>query len=150
MLKEKIKEDLKKAMREHNDIAKNTLKGALAAFTNELISLKRTPRNILSDEEELAVLKKMEKQRKDAILKFTEGNREDLVKLEEAEIEILKKYLPSMMTIEEITKIGILKKKELGITDISKMGILIGAILKETSGKADGLMVKEVVLSLLD
>lgn len=150
MLKETIKEDLKTAMREHNDVAKNTLKGALSAFTNELVALGKTPRDEISDEESMKVLKRMEKQRKDAITKFTEGDRADLAENEIAELKILEKYLPTMMSAENILKIAEAKKAELGIDDISKMGILVGAIMKETAGQADGTDVKNAVTSLFN
>jgi len=150
MLKDKIKEDLKIAMKEHNDIAKNTLKGALSAFTNELVAMGKTPRDKLSEDEEIKVLKRMEKQRKDSIEKFTAGGRADLAENETAELKVLKKYLPKMMPKEEILKIAEAKKAELGINDSAKMGMLVGAVMKETAGQADGADVKEVVTSLFN
>ncbi len=150
MLKDTIKEDLKTAMREHNDIAKNTLKGALSAFTNELVAMGKTPRDELSADEELKVLKRMEKQRKDSISKFTEGGREDLAENEISELKVLEKYLPKMMSNEDILKIATAKKDELEITDISKMGILVGAVMRETAGQADGTDVKNAVTSLFN
>ena len=150
MLKDTIKEDLKTAMREHNDIAKNTLKGALSAFTNELVAMGKTPRDELSADEELKVLKRMEKQRKDSISKFTEGGREDLAGNEISELKVLEKYLPKMMSNEDILKIATAKKDELEITDISKMGILVGAVMRETAGQADGTDVKNAVTSLFN
>lgn len=148
MLKDTLKEDLKTAMREHNDTAKNTLKGALSAFTNELVAMGKTPRDELTAEEELKVLKRMEKQRKDSIAKFTEGGRGDLAETEITELKVLEKYLPQMMSSEDILKIAEAKKIELGIDDISKMGILVGAVMKETAGQADGSEVKNIVTSL--
>jgi uncharacterized protein YqeY len=149
-LKEKIKEDLKDAMRAHNETAKNTLKGLLSAFTNELIANGKTPRDELSEDEILKVLKRMEKQRKDAISKFNEGGREDLVESEMAELKVLEKYLPKKMEMEKILEIAKNKKEELNFTDKSKIGILVGAVMKECAGKADGLDVKNAVESLFE
>jgi len=147
-IKEKIKEDLKEAMRNHDEIAKNTLKGALASFVNELVSLGRKPTDNLTEEETIKVLKRMEKQRKDAIEKYKIGNRDDLVQNEEKELSILKKYLPEMMGEDKIKEIAIKKQQELKIEDPTKKGILIGAVMKEVSGQADGSVVKKVVESL--
>jgi uncharacterized protein YqeY len=149
-LKEKIKEDLKDAMRAHNETAKNTLKGLLSAFTNELVANGKTPRDELSEDEILKVLKRMEKQRKDAISKFNEGGREDLVESEMAELKVLEKYLPKKMEMEKILEIAKNKKEELNFTDKSKTGILVGAVMKECAGKADGLDVKNAVESLFE
>jgi uncharacterized protein YqeY len=149
-MKDQIKEDLKEAMREHNETAKNTLKGALSAFTNELVAMGKTPRDELSKEESLKVIKRMEKQRKDSIEKFNLGGRSDLAESEIAELKVLEKYLPKMMSNESILEIAKSKKSELGIDDISKMGILVGAVMKETAGQADGSEVKKAVESLFD
>lgn len=149
-LKEIIKEDLKDAMRAHDDTAKNTLKGLLSAFTNELVANGKTPRDELSKDEILKVLKRSEKSRKDAILKFNEGGREDLVKSEEAELKVLEKYLPKKMEMEKILEIAKNKKEEMKVDDKSKMGILVGAVMKECSGQADGLDVKNAVESLFE
>ncbi len=150
MIKEEIKNDLKIAMKAHNDIAKNTLKGLLSAFTNEVISQGGKPQDEVTDEIAVKVIKRMVKQRKDAISQFKEGGRDDLVENESKELEILEKYLPEQMSEEEILKITTKKKEELGIEDKSKMGILIGAVMKETAGNADGGVVKNIVTSLFD
>jgi len=149
-LKTQIKEDLKTAMREHNEIAKNTLKGILAAFTNELVAMGKMPQDELSETEMLKVLKRLEKQRKDSIEKFIEGGREDLAENEKGELEIIQKYLPEKMSKEKIKEIAENKKAELGIEDKSKMGILVGAVMKEANGSADGKDVKEVVEELFN
>ena len=90
----------------------------------------------------------MVKQRKDSIEQFKKGGREDLVREEEAQLKILETYLPEMMSREEIEKITKAKKEELGIVDKSKQGQLMSALMKELKGKADGIIVKEVVDSL--
>jgi uncharacterized protein YqeY len=99
----------------------------------------------LTDEEALAVIKRLVKQRKDSIDQFKKGNREDLVKVEEAELKILEVYLPQMMSQAEISKIAEKKKTELGISDKSKAGLLMSALMKELKGRADGGDVKVVV-----
>jgi len=147
-LKEKIREDLKVAMKEKNDIAKNTLKGVLAEFINFLVANGKTPQDEISEDEIIQVLKKLEKQRKDSIEKFKDGGRDDLAENEKKELEIIEKYLPEKMPLEKIQEIAQKKKEELNVEDKSKMGILIGAVMKEVAGQADGNDVKKVVEGL--
>lgn len=145
---EKIQNQIPEAMRAKDQVRLTTLRGVLATFTNESVALKRKPQDKLSDNEAVAVIRRLVKQRKDSIEQFKNGNREDLVKNEEAELKILEGFLPAQMSENQIEKITRLKIEELG-ADKSKMGILIGAILKETQGQADGALVKKIVDSLL-
>ena len=151
MLEEKIKSELKEAMKNKDSVQLIVLRGLLAGFTNELISQKKKPQDEVSDELAMIVIKKAVKQRKDSIGQFEKGGRQDLVDVEKAELEILEKYLPEMMGTEEIKKIAEIKKNELNIEDKSKIGILIGAVLKEiktVGANANGNEVKIVVEKL--
>jgi len=85
----------------------------------------------------------------DSIEQFLKGGREDLAETEKEELPTLEAYLPQMMSIEEIRPIAEAKKAELGVEDKSKMGVLMGAVMKETKGQADGGDVKTVVEELL-
>jgi uncharacterized protein YqeY len=102
----------------------------------------------MTDEEVIAVIKKMVKQGKDSIEQFSKGGRNDLVENEQNELNVLERYLPQMMSEEKIKELAIAKKDELGVVDKSKAGILVGAVLKETKGSADGQIVKKIVDSL--
>ena len=151
MLKEKINGELKEAMKERNTLKMTVLRSLLSNFTNELISQKKKPQEEISDSDALNVVKKAVKQRKDSIDQFKKGGRQDLVDVEKSELEILEKYLPETMSVEEIEKIAKTKKIELNIEDKSKIGILIGAVLKEIKtigSSADGNEVKIVVEKL--
>lgn len=152
MLEKKIKDELKGAMKDRDTLKMTTLRSVLAGFTNELIAQKMKPQDEVTDELAMTVIKKAVKQRKDSIEQYEKGGREDLVKIEKSELEILERYLPAMMSPEEIKKIAETKKVELGIEDKSKIGVLIGAVLKEikTVGAiADGNEVKKVVEEIL-
>jgi uncharacterized protein YqeY len=124
------------------------MRGLSSAFTNELVATKRTPQEALPDEDALAVITRLAKQRKESIAQFKAGGREDLAENEEKELAILQEFLPVMMSVEEIQKIAEAKKIEMGITDPSKKGMLVGALMKDLKGKADGGEVKSVVDSL--
>ena len=148
MLHEQIKNNIKGAMMAHDSVKLETYRGMLSAFTNELVSKNRKPSEMLSDEDALIVITRLSKQRKDSIEQFKKGNREDLVKEEQAQLTILETYLPKLMEKTEVEKIARAKKDELNITDATKKGMLMSALMKDLKGKADGMVVKEVVDSL--
>ncbi len=148
MLHEQIKNKIKEAMLAKNLVLLETLRSMVAGFTNELVAKGRKPNEMLSDDEALVVITKLSKQRKDSIEQFKKGNREDLVKEEEAQLAILETYLPKMMSKEEVEKIAKAKAEELGINDATKKGMLMSALMKDLKGKADGSTVKEAVDSL--
>lgn len=147
-LHQTIKDQIKEAMLAKDSVRLNTLRGVLSAFTNELVAKKRKPQEELTDEESIDVIRRGVKQRKDSIEQFRKGGREDLAQSEEAELKILETYLPQMMPKDTILSIAQKRKEEMGITDKSKLGMLMGAIMKELKGQADGQDVKEVVESL--
>jgi len=148
MLHEQIKNKIKEAMMTKDQIALDTYRGMLSAFTNELVAKNKKPNEILPDEEAITVITRLAKQRKDSIEQFKKGNREDLVKEESAQLAILETYLPKMMKKSEVEKIVKEKKEEFGISDVKEKGKLMSVIMKDLKGKADGMVVKEVVDSL--
>jgi len=148
MLHEEIKNGIKEAMMAKDAVKLKAFRAMSAAFTNELIAKGKKPNETLEDAEAAAVVGRLAKQRKDSIEQFKKGGRQDLVEEEEAELKILETYLPKMMDKSEVEKIAKTKKQELGITDPSKKGMLMSAIMKDLKGKADGMTVKEVVDSL--
>lgn len=148
MIRDQIKEEVKEAMRAKNQDKLTVLRGLLSAFTNELVANGKTPQDEISDDEALAVIKRASKQRKDAIDQFTKGGRPELAEDEQKELGIIEAYLPQMMSQDEIRPTAEKKKEEMGVTDKSGMGQLMGAIMAELKGQADGGDVKEVVESL--
>jgi hypothetical protein len=148
-LQQKIRADMIAALKDRNEVRLTTLRSLLSAFTNELVAHKQKPDSQLPDEDVLAVIKRAVKQRQDSIEQFTNGGRDDLAKREETELAILKEYLPEQAGEEEITKVAREKIAEMGGPDSAKAGILVGAVMKEFKGNADGAVVKRVVESLL-
>ena len=145
MLHEQIKNSIKEAMLAKDALNLKALRAMVAAFTNELVAKNKKPNEFLSDEEVLTVITRLAKQRKDSIEQFKKGNREDLVKEEQDELNILETYLPKMMERDEVAKIAQAKKTELNITDVKEKGKLMSSLMKDLKGKADGALVKEVV-----
>jgi len=144
-----IKSQIKEAMLAKETLRLSVVRGLVSAFTNELVAKSRKPQEELSDEEVLAVIKRSVKQRKDSIEQFTAGGRKDLAESEAAELQILEKYLPKALGRDEIRKVAEAKMAALGIKDKSKIGQLVGAVMKELKGGADGADVKAVVEELL-
>ncbi len=148
MLVDAIHSEMIVAMKAREGTKLRTLRGIISAFTNELVAQKRKPSEELEDEAVLTVIKRAVKQRLDSIEQFEKGGRSDLVEIEKAELEVLSAYLPETMNKDDIKKVAEAKKQELGIDDKSKIGMLIGAVIKELKGKADGGDVKDVVDNL--
>jgi len=149
-IQDTIKANLKDEMRAKNETALLTLRGLLTAFTNELVATKKKPDEALPDEDALNVIRRAVKQRKDAIEQFEKGGRTDLADNEKKELVILETYLPKMMSEAEVRTAVEKKIVEMGGTaDKSKLGQIVGMLMKELKGKADGAMVKKVVGGLL-
>ena len=148
MLTKKIRDDMKEAMKAKDELRRDTLRGAISAFTNELVAKGMKPTDEVSDDMATTVLKRLGKQRKDSVEQFTKGGRMELAEKEAAELKIIEAYLPQTASRDEIEKVARAKKEELGVTDASGAGKLTGAVMKELGGNADGGMVKEVIAAL--
>lgn len=145
-----IKDELKEALKAKEEVRLRTVRSMLTAFTNELVASGKTPQDELGDDAALSVVKRLAKQRKESIEQYENAGRDDLAKKEKEELEVLESYLPQMMSPEEIRPVVEAKQKELGIEDASKAGMLVGAVMKELTGRADGADVKTVVDELLN
>ena len=147
MLVDQIKSDMKEAMKAKDDLRVQTLRGAIAGFTNELVSKSMKPTDPVDDAMATVVLKRLAKQRKDSAEQFAKGGRPELAEKETKELAIIEGYLPSMASREDVEKVARAKKEALNI-DAAGKGKLMGMVMKELGGNADGGIVKEVVDSL--
>ncbi len=143
-----LRTTLKEAMKAKDEVKLRTVRGIITACTNELVATARTPQDELKDEEVLAVIKRLAKQRKESIVQYEAANRPELAEPEKAELVVLESYLPTLMSQEQIRPVAEAVKAELGVTDKAKLGILVGAVMKKLQGQADGGDVKAVVESL--
>jgi uncharacterized protein YqeY len=148
MLHQEIKDSIKEAMLAKDAVRLEVLRGMSTAFTNDLVAKGKKPQEMLTDEEVLAVITRMSKQRKDSIEQYTKGGRQDLAEEERAQLAIIETYLPKLMEKSEVETIAKAKQAELGITDPTKKGMLMSALMKDLKGKADGTVVKEAVDAL--
>ena len=140
-----LKEQLKEALKAKDTVRLGVVRNILTATTNELVANGKTPQDMANDETVLTVIKRLAKQRKDSIEQYEAAGRDELAQVEKDELVILEEYLPQLMSQEELEPIVSAKIAELGVTDKSKMGVLIGALMKDLQGKADGTDVKAVV-----
>jgi uncharacterized protein len=139
---------LKEAMKAKDEVTLRTVRSIITACTNELVATSRTPQDELKDEEVIAVIKRLAKQRKESIVQYEAANRPELAEPEKAELNVLESYLPTLMSQDAIRPVAEAVKAELGVTDKAKLGILVGAVMKKLQGQADGADVKAVVESL--
>ncbi|MFW6210355.1 MAG: GatB/YqeY domain-containing protein [Patescibacteria group bacterium] len=144
-----IKDELKTALKAKDAVRLRTIRSILTACTNELVAKGQTPQEELTDEAVLAVIKRLAKQRKESITQYEAANRPELAAPEAEELAILEQYLPQQLSQAELRPIVVAKRAELSISDQSQTGRLIGAVLQEVKGQADGADVKAVVEAVL-
>ncbi|MEK9177258.1 MAG: GatB/YqeY domain-containing protein [Patescibacteria group bacterium] len=145
MLQTQIRADITVAMKAKDQLRLDTLRMLAAGFVNELVATKHKPDEELPDEDALTVVRREVKKRKEAAEAFKGGGRAELAEKEEAERIILESYLPAQMSDEEVKKVVEAKKAALGVTDKKDVGRLMGAVMLELKGKADGTAVKKAV-----
>lgn len=146
MLKEKLMTDFKEAMKNKDEVRKNTINLARAAIKQYEVD----NREELDDEGIVAILSKQVKMRKDALSDFEKAGRTDLADDYKKEIEVLQGYLPEQMDQSEIADVVKAVAADLGIEGgMQNMGKLMGAVMGKVKGKADGNDVRAVVQEFL-
>lgn len=145
-LKEKIHKDMLSAVKAKESEKVDILKMALASIKNAEIEKGKE----LSLENEEEVLRKEEKKLKDAIEEYEVAGRKDLVEKEKKQLEVLEQYLPKLMQEGEVREVVEKKIAEIGAQGPSDMGKIMGAVMQELKGKADGTLVNNVVKEVLN
>lgn len=144
-LKDQIMADLKQAMKDKNQDKLRVLRSLKAKLLEKEISERKDGEASLSDEQTIEVLMKAAKQRKESIDQFQSGGRADLVENEEQELAIIESYLPKMLSEDEVRDIARQKIEELGAETMADMGKVMGIMMQELKGKAEGATVSKVV-----
>ena len=144
-LKQKLNDDLRQALRGGDKRRSLVIRLVMSAVHNSEIAKRAS----LEDTDILGVIAKEAKQRKESIEAFKQGNRQDLVAQEEAELAILEEYLPEQMSRDEI--IAAVRKAidEIGAQSPRDMGKVMGKLIPQLKGKAEGKVINEVVNDLL-
>jgi uncharacterized protein YqeY len=146
-LETKIMEQLKQAMKDKNEIALRTLRAIKAAILVEKTAA--GAKETLDEADEMKLLQKLSKQRKDSLDIFRGQNREDLAIKEEEEITIIEQFLPKQMSSEEINQTVKQIIESVGAKGPGDMGKVMGVASKQLAGKADGKAIAEAVKQLL-
>ena len=146
MIKEKLLDDLKEAMKDKNLVKKNTVQMVRAA----ILQVEKDKQIQLTEEQVIEIIAKEAKKRKDAAIEFERSGREDLINQNREEIEILSEYLPKQLSVEEIE--GIVKNiiSETGATGMKDMGPVMKKAKEQIGAAADGKTVSDVVKKLLN
>ncbi|MFH1867362.1 MAG: GatB/YqeY domain-containing protein [Candidatus Omnitrophota bacterium] len=145
MLKQKIEDDLRAALKAKDDIRVSTLRLLKAALLNAEIAKKQE----IGDEEIILLIKKQLKQRRDSIEGFKKGGRQDLVDKETKEFEILKAYLPDELDPDEMLAIVKEAISESGASSPNDMGKAMKQAMAKIKGRADGNAVSAMVKNIL-
>lgn len=147
---DRVKDDLTQAMKEQDDVRRRALRSLRAALANKEIEQREEgTETTLSPQEELAVVQKQVKQRRDSIEQYEEAGREDLVQKEQEELDVLEDYLPERLSDEELAERIDAIIEEVGATSMADMGPVMGRAMDELRGRADGNRVREFVQDAL-
>ena len=163
-LKERLSADLRDAMRGGDERRKTTLRMVLAAIRNAEIApsqglpeepehdqpeVKAIPRQDLDDEAVMDLLRRQVKQRRDSIEQFRKGNRQDLIDKEEAELAVLRAYLPQQLSRDDVMAAARQVMEETGARGPADKGKVMPVLMRRLADRAEGRVVNEVVTELL-
>ena len=145
MLKEKLMQDLKDAMKEKYTVKKDTVQMVRAA----ILQIEKDKGIEVNDEKIVEIIAKEVKGKKDALVDFEKGGRQDLIDQTNAEIEILSKYLPKQLSKDEIKEIVQKIVNDFGATSMKDMGPVMKEAKNKIGAGADGRAINEVVKEIL-
>jgi len=143
-----LKEAIKTAMKARETVKLNVLRGISTMVTNDLVAKGRGPDGEITADEMLAIIVRASKQRKDSIEQFEKGGRPELAVAEKEELAIIQTLLPAQMSQDEIEAAAKAKAAGLGVVDKTGANKLMGVLMKDLKGRADGNDVKAVVDNL--
>jgi uncharacterized protein YqeY len=149
-LLDRIDTDLKQAMRDKDKVRLRTLRSVRAALQNKAIEQRQGGADVvLSEQDQLAVLRKQANQRKDSIKQYENAGREDLAEKERAELAVIEEYLPAALSDEELEETLQVIIDDVGAESMADMGSVMGWAMSELRGRADGSRVQQTVRDLL-
>jgi len=134
---------MKEAMKSKDSVALESLRAIKSAIL--LAQTESGASANLTEEQELKLLQKLVKQRKDSAAIFIEQNREDLAQPELAQAAVIEQFLPEPLTEEEIEKVVLATINQLGAEGMKDMGKVMGVVSKELAGQADGKTISTIV-----
>ena len=146
-LQEKIMDKMKEAMKTKDKVALESLRAIKSELL--LIQTKSAASEALTEEDEIKLLQKLVKQRKDSAAIYTEQGRNDLAEPELAQVEVISQFLPVQMSDEDVKNAVAEIIKKVGATSMKDMGNVMVEASKQLAGKADGKAISKAVKQLL-
>lgn len=140
-----LRKDMFEASKAKDICRADILKMAMASIKNQEVEIQRN----LDDDEVIAVLRKESKKIADSIEQFKRMGRDDLLEKEQYQFEVLESYLPQLMSRDDIEAVVEKKVADLGVSSVTEMGKVMGVVMNELKGKADGGLVKDIVQKVL-
>lgn len=145
-LENKINEAIKSAMREKNKVALDSLRAVKSQILLAKTEIKGAE---ITEDQEMAILQRMIKQRKDSYEQFTSQNRDDLAEVEEAQMKVIEQFLPEQLSSEELEKAITSIISETGAESIKDLGKVMGIASKQLALKSDGKSISEMAKKIL-
>lgn len=142
----KLNDDMKTAMKNRDKESLQVIRMLKASLQNEKINLGRD----LSDEEELTIISREMKQRRDSLAEFEEVGRQDLAEKTKGEIVVVERYLPTQLNEEDLREIVSNAIEQTGASSSKDFGKVMGVVMPQVKGKADGKQVNAIVKELLN
>lgn len=144
-LKQKLTDDLRQAMKTGDKVKRSAIRMVLASIQNAEIARQAA----LEEGDILGIIAKEVRQRKESIEAFKQGDRQELVAQEEAELAVLTEYLPQQMTREEVTDAARKVIEEVGAQGPADKGKVMPKLIAQLKGRADGREINAIVTELL-
>lgn len=148
-LKERIDQDIKSAMKSKDKIRLETVRSIKKLILEKEVSVRPLGQDTLTEEQELEILSRLAKQRKESIEQYQQGGREELAAQEAQELAILEEYLPKPLSDQEVSTVIDQIVAEVGATSLKDMGKVMGPAMEQLKGKAEGKKVQEMVKAKL-
>ncbi|NVK52734.1 MAG: GatB/YqeY domain-containing protein [Flavobacteriaceae bacterium] len=142
-LEKLIMEQLKAAMKSKDTVALQALRSVKSAIL--LAKTENGAANALTEDQEMKILQKQVKQRKDSATVFIQQGRQDLAEPEIAEAAVIEQFLPEALSEEEIEKVVVATIAQVGATSMKDMGKVMGIVSKQLAGQADGKTISTLV-----
>ncbi len=148
-LKDRISEEIKVAMKAKDKVRLETVRSIKKVILEKESSLRAQGQDTLTESQELEVLSQLAKQRRDSIEQYRKAGREDLAEQESQELAILEEYLPKQLSDEEVAAIIDDVITSIGATSAKDMGKVMGPVMQQLKGRADGQKIQAMVKAKL-
>jgi uncharacterized protein YqeY len=148
-LKDRISEDIKAAMKAKDKVRLETVRSIKKVLIEKETTVRGEGKDSLTPEQEMEALMQQAKQRRDAIEQYRQAGREDLAASEAAELAIIEEYLPQQLSEDEIAAVVDEVMAKVGASSPKDMGKIMGPVMQQLKGQADGKKVQEIVKAKL-